>query len=217
MSAARSLLAAGPPSLWGRVCPGRVVGSGDLDASTPTMPREVADSGLFALSDAKAAECEQRVREKVDAWKAGEGTESAVEMVAKINAYRATFAETYGKPIPPATVEKAIRLHGHRGLHAMHIAAEWTLRPVRSVPRSCARPSRRRTVRRRQTSRTARAGPSRSTGAGDSDPPPHPELDHAAAIEAVVQRSRQIAAECDMAWIGDLVFAELDRTRRRAA
>jgi hypothetical protein len=147
------------------------------------MAHRVANSGLLVVTDAKYAECEQHVRAKVDAWKAGEGEESAVEMVAKINAYRSTFVETFGKPLPPQTVAHA----------------------PRPAPRSFTRPSRRRTVRRRQTSRSSRGSPARQSG-GD-DPPPHPE--------DLAARSRAVAAATGFAWVGDLAFQRLYLARER--
>jgi hypothetical protein len=147
----------------------------------------------------------------VDGWKAGEGSCSAVEMVARIHAYRAAFGARYGKPIPPETVEQAIRLHGHRGLGALHVAAEWTLaRAPGSALRSSARPSRRRTVRRRQTARTPRGSPVPLPGDDDE---PH---DVAASTEAVVARHRAVAEFSGMAPIADLVMEKLDVARARA-
>jgi hypothetical protein len=143
---------------------------------------------MHALTDAEHAECEQHVREMVDGWKAGEGAETAVEMVAKINAYRATFASTYEKPIPPA----------------------WTLRAPGSAPRASGRPSRRRTVQRRGTTRTSSRGSPRS-----SDDPPEPD-DLAASVEAAVARHRAAAAFSGMNAIGDFIDAELACLREAA-
>jgi hypothetical protein len=62
-------------------------------------------------------------RKLLAAWKSGKDPCTGPELVLKIARYRSTL----GKPVAEETIGKAIREHGHRGLGALSVAAEWTL------------------------------------------------------------------------------------------
>ena len=118
------------------------------------MPCEV-DSGLRRLSDGEHRRYTRRAAAMKAAWLSGRDPRSLFEFLAAMNAYRASL----GRPISDATVRRAIREHGHLGLRALDVAAEWTLAATRRPsPRGLARAARR--PHRRQ-SRSSRGSPSR--------------------------------------------------------
>lgn len=123
---------------------------------------------LRALTDAEERELEHlRARNLAD-YKAGK-YKDARESVAALEAQTAHV----GTPIPGAFVAKAVQEHGHLGLAALNVAAEWTLArpqpagPRRLSPLSCRQPR----SRRHRPTRRARS-PGRRTSADDGDPEP---------------------------------------------
>ena len=89
------------------------------------------------------------------------------EWVATVKA----ATEHLGTPIPGDLMAKAIEEHGHLGLAALTVAADWTLaaRPRPAAPRRISPSRTQPRSRRRRSPRQARA-PGRSTSAEDGEP-----------------------------------------------
>ena len=146
-----------------------------------------------ALTDAESIEYDAIKRRVLDEWKAG-----THETVADFKAALARETAHLGTPIPEVLIAKAIRNHGHLGLGALNVAAEWTLARSRrpGSPRSyldheqprrrttpCARRGRRASTSRRVRSSSSSRGSPRSTDEGPlplEDPPAFALYAHAA-------------------------------------
>ena len=137
-----------------------------------------------ALTPSEGREYERIEAENLADWKAGRFKDVAESKEAL---ERATAH--LGTPIPPTLIAKAVKEHGHLGLAALDVAADWTLaRPM--VPAPC-RTTLGRTQprsRRRRTSRRARAPCRRSADDGE---PHHPDLAarHGGRLGALEERA----------------------------
>lgn len=133
-----------------------------------------------ALTDAESVEYDAIMRRVLDEWKAG-----THETVADFKAALAKETAHLGTPIPEVLIAKAVRDHGHLGLGALNVAAEWTLaaRSPQRAPRSyldhgqsrrrttpCTRRRRRASTSRRVRSSSSSRGSPRRSSSEDGEP-----------------------------------------------
>ncbi len=119
---------------------------------------------LRVLNPAEEREYDRLHAENLADFKAGKFKDAA-ESVAALYAATAHL----GTAVPDALVAKAVSEHGHLGLAALNVAAEWTLTRRTAAPRRMALRRTQPRSRRRRTTRRARS-PGRRTSADDGDP-----------------------------------------------